>query len=59
MGLRAVAVVVVVVIRSGMVPGIDGERERAGSGRRRLMFLSSREASAAASFLARDSDMRV
>ena len=48
------------MVRSEMVPGVDGVSEREGSGRRRLMFLSSREASAAASFLARadsESDM--
>ncbi len=46
------------IVTSEMVGEVDGEREREGSGRRRLMFLCSREARAAASFWARaDSDM--
>ena len=41
-----------------MVREVDRESERERSGRRRLMFLSSREASAAASFCVRaDSDV--
>jgi hypothetical protein len=38
--VAAVVMVVVVVVAVVMVPGVDGESEKEGSGRRRLMFLS-------------------